>query len=225
MIRHETAKEQETSYRRKLDVGGHIIGWSIRAPSAGLAMSIPTSSGALANWMHMKADELSVSVARSRRRIQVCSSPAVLAIFAQCFAVGVGLWWIRSPGSGVWQLDYTDFGLIAIVLMAVDALRIDALRLVGASHRRWPCLLALRLSLVLAAYGGLLMLADPFTEYRGNVSFLVGVALLLPFLLAISVFVRGSAWLAVGGSGLFFAIGLIMICENALSRCILRGFS
>jgi hypothetical protein len=81
------------------------------------------------------------------------------------------------------------------------------------------------LCLVLAAYAEFLILADPFAEPTGDVGFVTGVHLLLPFLLAISVLVRSKAWLGVVAAVLFFKICLSMLIYNWSSSGGYMGFS
>jgi hypothetical protein len=81
----------------------------------------------------------------------------------------------------------------------------------------WACI-------TLGSYALWLMYADAFLWYHDDGSFVTGIILLLPFLLAIGPLVRAGAWLAVTGSALFFATSVAMLIRNGFSISGGSGF-
>jgi hypothetical protein len=77
------------------------------------------------------------------------------------------------------------------------------------------------LCIALGVYAVILMAGEAFLFYSGNESFITGVLLLLPFLLALSPLVRARAWLGVVGVIVFIATSLAMLIRNGMS--IWRG--
>jgi hypothetical protein len=143
-------------------------------------------------------------------------SPTIAAVCAaQSVAVGVGVAWGLVWRNGPWSVA----GVLAVVLLGGEGLS----RL--ASRRRriskplspWVCL-------GLATYAAWLMSIEAFLWYIDDSSFVRGVLLVLPFLLAMSLLVRAGAWFGVVGSALFFATALAMLVRNGCSRLGGTGF-
>ncbi len=77
----------------------------------------------------------------------------------------------------------------------------------------------------LSLYAALIMLIEPFLWYQSDDStFIEGVILMVPFLLAMSPLVRFGAWIAATGSALFFASSLAMLMHNGSCRHGGSGF-
>jgi len=110
-------------------------------------------------------------------------------------------------------------GPLAALALAVAGLRVAASPRLRRTHRQrmWLCL-------SLFCYVVWLMYLEPFYDYRGDISFIIGVLLLTPVLLAMSPLVRCCAWLGLSGAMLFLATSLAMIIDNACSRGGCTGF-
>lgn len=119
--------------------------------------------------------------------------------------------WIRVP----WSLA----GELAVLLMVAEGIRQG----VPLASGKVPAA-ALGICAALGAFAVSLMMGEAFLDYRGDESFIRGLLLILPYVVAVGPLVRGRAWLGVAGSALFFATALAMLISNGFSRLGGSGF-
>jgi hypothetical protein len=136
-------------------------------------------------------------------------------------AAGLGAAWGLGAAHHV---PYTGisgslFGSLGVILLGVQWLHFIASRRfrIASPVASWVCV-------ALACYALALMRAEPFLWYYGDITFVTGVLLLLPFLFGMSPLVRARAWLGVVGSILFFAQSLAMLTHNGSCRSGGSGF-
>jgi hypothetical protein len=184
---------------------------------------------------------------------QVMRSALIVAA-AQYFAVILGVYWCRARivfqrhrlSPWAWPGDFTLldmlYGLRASVplptlqgiewihawhleaCLATLALAIAGVRLLVSAqlrrtHRKrmWVCL-------SLFCYLAWLMYTEPFLNGSDDTSFVIGVLLLTPVLLAMSLLVRCREWLGLAGAVVFLATSVAMMIENGCPRGGLTGF-
>jgi hypothetical protein len=114
------------------------------------------------------------------------------------------VYWLGVPCSIV--------GGLSVLLLSVEWLHYLAFR-----RSRTPAPVIPWVCMTLGSYALCLMYVDAFLWYYDDSSFVTGVMLLLPFLLAIGPLVGAGAWLAVAGSALFLATSLGMLISNGCS--------
>ncbi len=68
------------------------------------------------------------------------------------------------------------------------------------------------------------MCSAPFLDYGGDISFVIGVLLLSPVLMAMSPLVRYREWVGLAGAVVFLATSLAMMIHNGCSRGGMTGF-
>ena len=68
------------------------------------------------------------------------------------------------------------------------------------------------------------MYSEPFLDYRGDITFVFGVSLLLPLFFAMSLLVRWRAWLGLVAVVVFFATCVSMLAHNGSSESGGTGF-
>jgi hypothetical protein len=143
----------------------------------------------------------------------------LVVVAAQSLAVALGWIWgfewypheIYDWKLLAWLLEWKVTGRAAIVAFLCEWLRLLALRgcRLRATRTASPWV-----SLALAVYAGCIMLNEPFIDYSGDISFITGVLLITPFMLAISVLVRQRAGIGVAGAVVFFATCLSLLLVN-----------
>jgi hypothetical protein len=139
---------------------------------------------------------------------------------AQYTAVGVGIAWGIGAAKGVLPLGpWTLTGTLAVLLLAVDAIRFQASPRLQTTNPIIPVV-----CYCLGLYAVLIMFGEPFLWYYDDSSFIKGIVLILPFLLAVSPLARAAAWIGVAGSCLFVATSLSMLTRNAFSLYESYGF-
>jgi hypothetical protein len=111
------------------------------------------------------------------------------------------------------------FGGLGVILLGVDWLHFIASRRLRIRSPVASCV-----CFALASYALGLMWAEPFLWYDGDITFVTGILLLLPFLFGMSPLVRAGAWLGVVGSILFFAQSLAMLTHNGSCEVGGSGF-
>src|SRR5262249_4899407 len=112
----------------------------------------------------------------------------------QYSAAGLGAAWGVGAAHHVAYIGIGGslFGTLGVILLGVEWLHfIASCRLRIASAVCWWVCIAL------ACYALGLMGAEPFLWYYGDITFVTGVLVLLPFLFGISPLVRARAWLGV----------------------------
>jgi hypothetical protein len=111
------------------------------------------------------------------------------------------------------------FGSLGFILLGVEWLHFIASRRlrIASPLASWVCV-------ALACYALGLVQAEPFLEYDGDITFVTGVLLLLPFLFGMSPLVHARAWLGVVGSILFYAQSLAMLTHNGSCEAGGSGF-
>lgn len=146
---------------------------------------------------------------------------ASLVCVTQMASVGLGIAWGLAPAHGVrWLLGrWALYGTVALLLLGFQLLHslVTLRSRRGSAITSWACT-------ALAAYAASLMFFDPFLRVPGDGTFVVGVLLLLPFVLAQNVLARSGAWFGVAGSGLFLATSLGMLIRNGLLVSAGTGF-
>jgi hypothetical protein len=83
---------------------------------------------------------------------------------------------------------------------------------------------SLGVCLFLVFFASLIMYTDPLVDYRGRYTIMVGVSLMLPWFVMVSLLVRSNSWLALAASVLFVVALLSMLIFNACSSNGSRGF-
>lgn len=124
-----------------------------------------------------------------------------------------------TMGGIQWIPMYHGEGCLAALALGIEGLcALASPRLRRAcSSRIWPCV-------SLSCYLMWLMYIEPFYLYRGNITFIAGVLLLTPVLLAMSLLVRMRAWIGLLGAMVFFATWIAMMTHNACFRGGMSGF-
>jgi hypothetical protein len=139
----------------------------------------------------------------------------------QYSAVGLGAAWGLGAAHHVRYVGIGGslFGSLAVILLGIEWLHFIASRRlrIASPVASWVCV-------ALASYALGLMWAEPFLWYGGDITFVTGILLLLPFLLGMSHLVRAGAWLGVVGSILFFAQLLAMLTHNGSCEVDGSGF-
>jgi hypothetical protein len=139
---------------------------------------------------------------------------------AQYVAIAIGMCWGYlylvhscwiSPGFSTGALSFLAFGIEALRFMAKT----------GPTPARWRTACA---CVGLCLYCGHIMWADPFFNCDDDRHVIELMVLLMPFLLAINLFVRSRAWLAVLASIILFATSIAMLIHNAGCRGGAGGF-
>ncbi len=157
---------------------------------------------------------------RKNQRIVVTAVAQLLATtlgvsWGLAMARRVPIDWFPAP----WLLDWRVAGVSALLAFFAEWLRY----LISARLRKafpaisWLCL-------GLGVFAASLMLADPFVDYRGDESFVFGILLVLPLLLAIGPLSRAQAWLGVAGAVAFLATCLSIIVVNGANWRVSAGF-
>lgn len=145
----------------------------------------------------------------------------VLVCVTQAASVVLGTAWGLGAPPGVRRLDghWLLAGSLAAALLGVEALRFLSDRRLRATRPFLPWLCA-----SFGLYAVWIMFTEPFMWYIGDATFINGILLLLPFLLALSPFVRAGAVLGATGAVIFFATSLAMLTRNGLTRSGGYGF-
>jgi hypothetical protein len=129
----------------------------------------------------------------------------------------VNIEWVPLPFSGF--VEWPIAGMSAVLLLAVEFFRylsFASLRLRNPATP-WLCL-------SLALLAALTIYVDPLVDYRGDITFMVGIYLILPWLLAIGPLVRSKSWLGVVAAVVFAGVLLSMLIENGCSLKSSSGF-
>jgi hypothetical protein len=102
---------------------------------------------------------------------------------------------------------------------------VESLHYLASRRLRTTCPITPYVCITLGSYAVWLMFVDPFfVWYVDDVSFAIGVVLLVPFLLMVGPLVRSGAWLGVAGSTLFVATSIAMLIRNGFSLTGGSGF-
>jgi hypothetical protein len=164
----------------------------------------------------------------AKESVKKRAGTVLVVVAAQSLAVAFGCTWGFSWYPDViyrwklvaWLLDEKAAGSAAIVAFLSEWLRLLVSRRLRATRTASPWL-----CLALAIYAGSIMLSEPFIGYSGDISFMIGVMLIMPFMLAISVLVRQRAWIAVAGAVVFAAACLSLLIINGSDwRGVWTGF-
>jgi hypothetical protein len=155
--------------------------------------------------------------------------PVAIGVFAQslavCLGYSLGLARVHGVDPGwaylplVWLLEWHVAGATAIFILVVELAHFLGSRKLRQVEPAvpWVCL-------SLALFAGCTMYCDPLVNYQGDVTFITGVVLMLPWLLLISPLVRSEAWLGLAAAILFISTLLSMLIFNACSWRSARGF-
>lgn len=145
-------------------------------------------------------------------------------ILVQPAAVLLGIAWgfalLRGPvphsSTVLWPLT----GCAAVVLLGIECLRSRPVRQHG-STKAMAC--GLSMSLVFLAL--FIMFSEQFIYVSHSESLvLCGITLILPFIVAVSVFVRSRCWFGMSGAVLFVATSCAMLTYNGFLRYQGVGF-
>jgi hypothetical protein len=144
-----------------------------------------------------------------------------LACAAQYAAAGLGTVWGLGAAPGVRRLPgpWCLAGGIAVLMLGIEWLHYLASRRLRTATPVIPLV-----CLALGSYAVWLMIVEAFLWYIDDASFVTGVLLLVPFLLAMGPLIGAGAWLGASGSALYFATSLAMLTRNGFSLSGGSGF-
>ena len=126
----------------------------------------------------------------------------------------------RLPGPLLLLLTPPALGTSAVLLLIVEIRR--ALFLTTSQHRD-PDLVPLCVNLTIVAI--CVMCVDPLASDHSNITVIIGIVPMLPWLIAMSKLARSGAWFGLAGAVVFVAAMLVLLVWNCYSKGSVYGFT